>query len=79
MIRSLLVTAAGAVVAYGIEQALLGAWGEDPGVVLLVARSGLAVLGGGLVLVAGALALRIAELRTIVGVVVDLIARRGRA
>jgi putative peptidoglycan lipid II flippase len=79
MIRSLLVTGVGAVVAYGITQALLGAWGEDPGVVLLVARSGLAVLGGGLVLVAGALALRIAELRTIVGVVVDLIARRGRA
>ncbi len=79
MVRTLLVTLAGASVGYGIEQVLLGAWGEDPGFVLLVLRAGLAVATGGLVIVAGAFALRIAELRTIVGVVVDLIARRGRA
>ena len=79
MVRTLLVTLAGAAVAYGIEQALLGAWGEDPGFLLLLARAVIAVGCGGLVIVAGALALRIAELRTIVGVVVDLIARRGRA
>jgi putative peptidoglycan lipid II flippase len=77
--RTLLVTLAGAAVAYGTRQVLLGAWGEDPGFALLVARSGLAVASGGLVIVAGAFALRIGELRTIVGVVVDLIARRGRA
>ncbi|HYO42337.1 MAG TPA: murein biosynthesis integral membrane protein MurJ [Candidatus Limnocylindrales bacterium] len=79
MLRTLVVTVAGAAVGYGIEQVLLGAWGEDPGFALLVVRAGLAVACGGLVIVAGAFALRIAELRTIVGVVVDLIARRGRA
>jgi putative peptidoglycan lipid II flippase len=79
MVRTLLVTLAGAAVAYGVETALQGAWGEDPGFLLLVARSGVAVGAGGLVILAGAYALRIAELRTIVGVVVDLIARRGRA
>ena len=39
----------------------------------------LATLAGGLVIVAGSLALRIGELRTIVGVVLDLLRRRGRA
>jgi putative peptidoglycan lipid II flippase len=77
--RTLVVTLAGAAVGYGIELALVAAWGEDPGFLLLVVRSGLAVAAGGVVIIAGALALRIAELRTIVGVVVDLISRRGRA
>jgi putative peptidoglycan lipid II flippase len=77
--RSLVVALAGGAVAWGVSAALLGAWGEDPGFVLLVVRATLAVGAGGLVLVAGSIALRIAELRTIVGVVVDLLRRRGRA
>ncbi len=79
MARTLLATLAGAAVGYGIEQTLLGAWGEDPGFLLLVVRAGAAVGAGGLVILAGSAALRITELRTIVGVVVDLIRRRGRA
>jgi len=79
MAKSLLVCGVGAGVAWGVEQALLGAWGEDPGFLLLVARAGTAVAAGGLVIIAGSLALRITELRTIVGVVMDLLRRRGRA
>lgn len=79
MAKSLLVCGVGAGVAWGVEQALLGAWGEDPGFLLLVARAGTAVAAGGLVIIGGSLALRITELRTIVGVVMDLLRRRGRA
>jgi len=77
--RSLVAAAAGGAVAWLVNQALVGAWGEDPGVLLLLLRTTLATLAGGLVIVAVALALRIAELRTIVGIVVDLLRRRGRA
>jgi putative peptidoglycan lipid II flippase len=79
MARTLPVVALGGAVAYGVEQALLGAWGEDPGFVLLLARATLAVAAGGVVILGASLALRIGELRTIVGVVVDLVRRRGRA
>ena len=79
MARTLVAVAAGGVIAYGVEQALLGAWGEDPGYLLLLVRTSLAVAAGGLVIVVGSLALRIGELGTIVGVVVDLVRRRGRA
>jgi putative peptidoglycan lipid II flippase len=79
MARSLVVAAAGGAVAWLVNQALLGAWGEDPGFLLLVARTTLASAAGGLVIVGGALALRITELRTIVEIVVDLLRRRGRA
>jgi len=77
--KSLLVGLAGAAVAFGVEQLLRGAWGEGPGFVLVLARTTAATTAGGAVIVAGSLALRIDELRTIVGVVVDLIRRRGRA
>jgi putative peptidoglycan lipid II flippase len=79
LLRTLVVAAAGGVVAWLVHQALLGAWGEDPGFVPVVVRAAIASLAGGLVIVAGALALRITELRTIVGIVVDLLRRRGRA
>jgi putative peptidoglycan lipid II flippase len=79
MARTLVAVALGGAVAFGVERALLGAWGEDPGFVLLVARATLAVAAGGLVILGASVALRIGELRTIVGVVVDLIRRRGRA
>jgi len=79
MARTLVAVAVGGAVAYGVEQALLGAWGEDPGFLLLLARATLAVAAGGVVILGASVALRIGELRTIVGVVVDLIRRRGRA
>jgi putative peptidoglycan lipid II flippase len=79
MLKSLAVAAAGGLVAYGVESVLLGAWGESPGYLLLFVRGVAAVAAGGLVIVAGSLALRIDELGTIVGVVVDIIRRRGRA
>jgi putative peptidoglycan lipid II flippase len=79
MAKTVIVSLAGALVAYGISQALIGAWGPAPGLVLLLVRICLAVAAGGLVIVAGSLALRIDELRTIVGVVADLLRRRGRA
>ena len=66
-------------VAYAVDRALTGAWGEDPGFLLLLVRISLAVAAGGLVILAGSLALRIDELRSIVGVMVDLVRRRGRA
>ncbi len=77
--RALVVALAGAAVAWGVEQALLAAWGEDPGFLILLARATIATVAGGLVIVGGSLALRITELRTIVGIVVDLLRRRGRA
>jgi putative peptidoglycan lipid II flippase len=77
--KTLVVAAAGGGVAYLVEGALLGAWGEGPGYLLLLVRGVLAVAAGGAVIVALSLALRIGELRTIVGVVVDLLRRRGRA
>jgi putative peptidoglycan lipid II flippase len=79
LLRTLVVAAAGGLVAWLVQQALLGAWGEDPGFLVVLVRATLASLAGGLVIVAGALALRITELRTIVEVVVDLLRRRGRA
>jgi putative peptidoglycan lipid II flippase len=79
MAKTLAVSIAGALVAYALDRALIDAWGESPGFVVVLARLCLAVAAGGLVIVAGSLALRISELGTIVGVVVDLLRRRGRA
>ncbi len=79
LLRTLVVAAAGGAVAWGVEQALLDAWGEDPGFVLLLVRVSIATAAGGLVFIAGSLALRISELRLIVDLVVDLLRRRGRA
>ncbi len=77
--KSLVVALAGALVALGVDGTLTGAWGADAAYPLVLTRAGLAVSAGGLVAVAGALALRIEEPRLIVGIVVDLIRRRGRA
>jgi putative peptidoglycan lipid II flippase len=79
MAKTFAVSLAGALVAFGIESALVGAWGPDPGFIPILVRTTVAVAAGGLVIVAGSFALRIGELRTIVGVVMDLIRRRGRA
>jgi putative peptidoglycan lipid II flippase len=79
MAKSLLVALAGAFVANQILGFLVDAWGPDPGFLLLLVRVVLVVAVGGAVIVVGSLALRITELRTIVGIVVDLLRRRGRA
>jgi putative peptidoglycan lipid II flippase len=79
MAKSLVVSVAGAAAAFGAEQVLLGSWGPDPEALQLLVRTALAVTVGGVVILAGSVALRIEELRTIVGVVVDLSRRRGRA
>jgi putative peptidoglycan lipid II flippase len=77
--KSLVVSLAGAAAAYGVHVLLAGAWGEDAAFLVVLVRATLTVAVGGLVIVAGSVALRIEELGTIVGVVVDLIRRRGRA
>ena len=68
----------GAAVAYAVNNALVTAWGEDASQVLVLVRLGVATAAGWLVVVAGAAALRMEELRTIVGVMADLMRRRGR-
>jgi putative peptidoglycan lipid II flippase len=77
--KALVVSVAGGIVAWLVYSALLGAWGEDPGFLLLLVRASLTTLAGGVVILLGAMALRIEELRTIVGIVVDLLRRKGRA
>ena len=79
MVKTLLAAAAGAAVAYGVETVLTGRWGVDPGYALLIARSGAAVAAGGLAIVAGSLLLRIGELGTITGVLLDVARRRSAA
>jgi putative peptidoglycan lipid II flippase len=76
--RAVLVAATGGVVAWAIGIALTGAFGADPGFVRLLVRTAVETAVGGAVILAGSLALRIEEPRLIVGVVVDLIRRRGR-
>jgi putative peptidoglycan lipid II flippase len=77
--KALLASVAAAAVAWVVYQALLGAWGPSPGIVLLVVRLTAMTASGGLVYLAAAAALRIDEQRTILGLVVDLLRRKGRA
>jgi putative peptidoglycan lipid II flippase len=77
--RTLIAAVLGAAVAFGVEQALTAAWGQDPGFLRVLIRLVVAVTAGGLVILAGSLALRIEEPRRIVRVVVDLIQRRAAA
>jgi len=79
MTKALLASAVGAGVAWLVYEALLGAWGEDPGFLLLLVRTTVTTICGGVVILAASAALRIEELRTIVGLVVDLLRRKGRA
>ena len=79
MVKTLLVAIVGGAVAFGVETVLTDRWGVDPGYVLLVVRSGTAVAAGGLVIVAGSLLLRIGELGTITGVLLDVARRRSAA
>ena len=79
MTKALGASALGAAVAWLVYEALLGAWGEDPGFLLLLVRTAVTTICGGIVILAASTALRIEELRTIVGLVVDLLRRKGRA
>jgi putative peptidoglycan lipid II flippase len=79
MTKALVASALGAAVAWLVYEALLGAWGEDPGFLLLLVRTAITTICGGVVILAASAALRIEELRTIVGLVVDLLRRKGRA
>jgi hypothetical protein len=77
--KSLLVSVAGAAAAWLVNGWLVGLWGESPGYLLLAIRSAAAVAVGGLVIVAGSLLLRIGELQTITGVMLDVVRRRSPA
>lgn len=78
MAKTAVASAAGALVAWAITIGLTNAWGATPGLALVFVRLCLATGAGGLVILGGSLALRIEEPRRIVGVVVDLMRRRGR-
>jgi putative peptidoglycan lipid II flippase len=79
MVKSLLVALVGGAVAWVVDSALVGVWGESPGYLLLAVRASVAVVVGGLVIVAGSLLLRLSELETITSVTLDLARRRARA
>ncbi len=79
MVRTLIVSIAGGAVAWLVAHALASAFGPDPGLVRLLIEMALATVVGGVVILAGSLALRIEEPRRIVGIVVDLLRRRGRS
>ena len=79
MLRTAIVAVAGGAVAWLVNSWLVTAWGADPGLVRLLVRMAVAAAAGGLVILGGSLALRIEEPRLIVGIVVDLVRRRGRS
>ena len=79
MLRTAIVALAGGAVAWAVNGWLVTAWGVDPGIVRLLLRMAVATAAGGLVILGGSLALRIEEPRLIVGIVVDLVRRRGRS
>ena len=79
MARTAFVAVAGGVVTWAVVQGLTSVWGASPGFLRLLVEMVVATAAGGLVIFAGSLALRIEEPRLIVGVVVDLMRRRGRS
>ncbi|HEU0242449.1 MAG TPA: murein biosynthesis integral membrane protein MurJ [Candidatus Limnocylindrales bacterium] len=79
MTKALIASIAGGVVAWLVYEALLGAWGQDPGFLLLLVRTTVTTICGGVVILGASAALRIEELRTIVELVLDLLRRKGRA
>jgi putative peptidoglycan lipid II flippase len=72
---TLVAGAVGLLVLYTIDTFI----GPDPNIVALVAQGALVTVAFGLVYLGLSVVLRIPELRAIVGVVSDLIARRGRS
>jgi putative peptidoglycan lipid II flippase len=78
MARTLVAAVPAALVSWGIVSVLTSAWGADAGFLVTLARLCLATAAGGAVLLGISLALRIEEPRRIVGIVLDLMHRRGR-
>jgi peptidoglycan biosynthesis protein MviN/MurJ (putative lipid II flippase) len=78
LVLAAIVTAPGVLVAWLLERALVEAWGPAPGFLPLLLRIVLVTVAGGLVVLAGAAALRIPELPAMLSVMTDLVRRRGR-
>jgi putative peptidoglycan lipid II flippase len=79
LLATLLISAVAVGAAWLVERTLVDAWGRDPGALILLLRAAIVTTVGGLVVLAGAVALRIPELPAILEVVTDLVRRRGRA
>lgn len=75
LVLTAVVSLLGAAVAMVVRETLVAAWTEDAPQMLVLVRLVAATAAGGIVIVAGSLALRIDELRTISGVVVGLVRR----
>jgi putative peptidoglycan lipid II flippase len=78
LVLAAIVTVPGVFVAWLVERALVDAWGQAPGFLPLLLRIVLVTFVGGLVVLAGAAALRIPELPAMLSVMTDLVRRRGR-
>src|SRR3954447_1021624 len=59
--KGVIVSAAGGAVAWVVHEALLGAWDDSPGFLLLLVRAALVTISGGLVILGTSVALRIEE------------------
>ena len=79
MAKTLVAAVPAALVAWGATVLLVGLWGTSAGFLLTLVRLCLATAAGGLVLLGVSLALRIEEPRRMLGTVLDLTHRRGRA
>ena len=64
------------IVAWFVEQALLDRWGTYPGFLTVLIRLLIVGAAGGIVLLAGSLALRIPELPAMLSLMTDLVRRR---
>lgn len=78
MAKALVAGIAGALVAWATTAGLTGAWGSDPGFLLVLVRGCAAAVAGLAVYLGVSLTLRIEEPRRIVGIMADLLRRRGR-
>ena len=79
MAKSLVASVVGAAAAWAVYQLLLGAWGPQPSFFILLIRLVAVTAAGGAVFLGASWVLRIDEQRTILGLVVDLLRRKGRA
>lgn len=75
--KSALAALPGALVAWAVTAVLVSAWGANAGFMVTLVRLSLATAAGGLVMLGVSLALRIDEPRRILGLVLDLMRRRG--
>jgi putative peptidoglycan lipid II flippase len=78
MAKTAVASIAGAAIAWLVTAGLTAAWGANAGLLLVFVRLCLASAAGGLVILAGSLALRIDEPRSIFAIVTDLARSRRR-